>query len=535
MRARAESLAGTARLLRLALRRDRVRIPAWVVTTSAIVGLSAGSISDLYVTAEQRLSYARLVRDNAAMIVQAGPGYGLDDPTTGAILMNELGVWMFILVAVLGVMMTTRHTRAEEESARAELLRSAPVGRHAPAVAGLLAVAIAQLALAAAVAVVLVATGFGGMGAIAFGAALLAVGMVFAALSLVTGQVASTARAANGLGLAVLGVAFVLRAVGDVQAGWLSWASPIHWGQAVRAYAGEQWLVLALPLAVCGLLVVAAGSLADRRDFGAGLITQRPGRAEATRHLAGPIGLAVRLHRGAAIGWAVGIAALGAFYGIVADEAEQMLVDNPQMADYLAGLGGGSIVDAFLATGTLVIGLLVGGYLVSAVLRMRTEEAAGRVDPLLATALGRVRWAVSHLLVTMSAAVALMMLGGLAQGVGAALATGDGALVGRVLGGAVAMAPAPMVLGAAAFLVCSAAPRWAMAAWALFVASAAIGLLAEALGLPGWLTNVSPYRHIPAMPAVPLRVLPLVVLVLVAAVAAAAGCAAMRRRDVGRV
>jgi|JI10StandDraft_1071094.scaffolds.fasta_scaffold08839_10 ABC-2 type transport system permease protein len=535
MRTRTESLAGSIRLLRLALRRDRVRIPIWVLSTAAMVGLSAGSVRDLYATAEQRSGYARLVRDNAAMIVQAGPGYGLDEPTVGAILMNELSVWILILVAVLGVMMTTRHTRAEEETLRAELVRSAPVGRHAAAVAGMAAVAVAQLLLAGAVAALLVATGYGAAGAAAFGAALFGVGMAFAAISLVAGQVASTSRAANGLALAALGAAFVIRAVGDVQGGWLSWASPIHWGQAVRAYAGERWLALAVPLVVCAALVTIAGSLADRRDFGGGLLAQRPGRAEATARLAGPIGLALRLHRGAAVGWAVGVAALGVFYGIVADEAEQMLVDNPQMADYLAGLGGGSIVDAFLATGTLVIGLLAGGYLVSAVLRMRAEETAGRVDPLLAAPMSRVRWVTSHLVVAMSAAVALLLIGGLAAGVGAALTTGDGALVGRVGLAALAMAPAPLALGAVAFLLCAAAPRWAMAAWALFGLSAAIGLLADALGLPSWVTSVSPYRHIPALPAVPFRALPIVVLLMVAAIAAAAGCIAITRRDIGRV
>ncbi|HAP76744.1 MAG TPA: anibiotic ABC transporter, partial [Acidimicrobiaceae bacterium] len=127
-----DALVGGRRLLRLALRRDRVRIAVWAASTAAIVGLSAVSVRDLYDTVERRRGYALLARDNAAIIVQAGPGYGLDgDPSVGAILMNEVGVWTFILVAVLGLMMTTRHPRNEEETGRAELLRAKPIGRHA--------------------------------------------------------------------------------------------------------------------------------------------------------------------------------------------------------------------------------------------------------------------------------------------------------------------------------------------------------------------------------------------------------------------
>jgi len=351
----------------------------------------------------------------------------------------------------------------------------------------------------------------------------------------VTGQVAASSRAANGLALAVLGVAFVVRAIGDVQAEWLSWLSPIHWGQAMRVYADERWWVLAVPALACATLLVVATRLADRRDLGAGVMAQRAGRAEAGRWLRGPLGVAVRLHRGAVVGWLAGVVLLGAFYGVVADEADDMVADNPELAEFLAGLGGGSITDAFLATGVLVIGLLVGGYVVSAMLRMRAEEAAGRAEPLLATPLPRWRWAASHLAVGSIAACAMLVAGGVAQGVGAALATGDGSLVARVAVAAVAMVPAPLVLGAVAFLICSATPRWSLASWAVFALAAAVGLLAEALGLPGWVSDLSPYRHIAPAPAVPVRVLPLAVLVVVAGAAVAVGFDRLRRRDVGTV
>jgi ABC-2 type transport system permease protein len=292
--------------------------------------------------------------------------------------------------------------------------------------------------------------------------------------------------------------------------------------------------VLAVPVAFAATMLQVATRLSDRRDFGAGLFARRPGRAEATRWLATPLGLAVRLHRNLVLGWAVGIVALGFFYGVVADQAETMVEDNPDLAEFLAG-GGGSITDAFLATGLLVVGLLAGGFVVSAALRLRAEESAGRADPLLAAPVSRTRWAASHAIVAFVAVVLLTTIGGLAEGLGAAASTGEAAPVVRVGAAGLAMAPAPAVLGGVAFLLCTAAPRWTMAAWGAVVLAATMGLLGEVLDLPSWVRGVSPFEHLPAMPGEAFEPVPALLLVLVSAVLAGAGFMALRRRDLGIV
>lgn len=527
------SWQGTRRLFRLALRLERSRIVMWAIGTATLVAVSASSIDDLYTTDAERLAYAQITQDNAAMIIQAGPGYGLDQPTNGAILMNEAGVWTFVLVAILAIMATARATRLEEESARAELVRSAPVGRHAGAAAGVLSVLVTLVLVSVAVVLACVGAGFGAVGAIAFGAALVGVGMVFAAVTAMAAQFASTTRGTRGLALAVLGVAFVVRAIGDVAAPWFSWLSPIHWGQAVRAYADERWATLLVSTVVTTAGLAIALRLADHRDFGAGLRPPRPARARASRWLASPIALAARLQRGSTIGWGIGIAVLGGFYGVVAEQAEEMLADNPELADFLAGLGGGSITDAFLATGLLVIGLLAAGCGVSAALRMRAEESAGRADPVLAAPVSRTVWAGGHVTVVLAAVVAVTVVGAFAQGLGAAISMGEARQVGRVTVAGLAMAPAPAVLTALAFALAGATPRRAALAWAALVLSASMGLLAEALGLPGWARDLSPFEHVPAMPAASFELAPVVGLVAVVAVCCLIGIVGVRRRDLG--
>jgi ABC-2 type transport system permease protein len=52
------------------------------------------------------------------------------------------------------------------------------------------------------------------------------------------------------------------------------------------------------------------------------------------------------------------------------------------------------------------------------------------------------------------------------------------------------------------------------------------------LSLPQWLIDLSPFSHIPAVPAADVTVLPIVSLVVVAALLFALGITGFRRRDI---
>jgi ABC-2 type transport system permease protein len=503
----------------------------WTASGTALVLVSATSIQDLYRTPEQLASYGELVRDNAAVIVQSGPGYGLDPPTLGAVLVNETSIWMTVLVALMAILTVVRHTRAEEQSARAELLRAAPVGRHAASVAAVSGALATSALIGVAVAIGLVATGYGPVGSAAFGIGLVATGALFAGVGLVAAQVASTSRIATGLGLLVLAASFVVRAVGDVGSGTLSWASPIGWVQALRPFADERWWVLGLLVgATAGLLALAAW-LTTRRDFGGGLLAQRPGRPGASRWLRTPLGLAVRLHRGPIVAWAFGVASLGLLYGFVAKEAEQMLEDNPDLGEFLAAMGGASITDAFLATATSMTALLAAGYLVAAVGRLHAEEAAGRAEPILATRTSRSRWVGSHVAAASTGALVVLVSGGLATGVGATVSTGEGERVRQLVGASLALAPGVAVLGAVALAVWAVAPRRTVLGWLGVAVAATVSLFAEVLDLPSSVRGLSPFHHLPALPAEAFSLAPVLAVTGVAAVLVALAFVAFARRD----
>ena len=523
---------GGGELVRLLLRRDRVRIAWWAAGIIALVLVSVESITGLYSTPLELERYAKLVKGNAALIVQSGPGYGLDHPTAGAVLMNETGVWTYIAVGLMSVFMVVRHTRTEEENELAELIRSAPVGRHAQLLAALLGTLLANALVATGLVLGLIATDLPTVGSLAFAAATIGAGMVFAGVAAVAAQVASGSRSALAAASGTIALAFVARAVGDVGDGRLSWLSPIGWAQAIRAYADERWWVLLLPaVAVAGCSALAV-SLQTRRDLGAGMFQQRPGPAAANPRLSTPLGLAARLHRPTIIGWTIGLALLAFFYGIVANQAESILEDNPDMADYLAMLGQGSITDVYLATSMLMMGLIATGFTLAAVLRLRGEENAGRADLVLAMPTSRRRWVASHLALASGGSIVVMTACGLAMGVGFASVSGDTGKIPSLVVAALAMVPAMLAVGGLTLLVYGLVPRWALAVWGALAFIVAVGVLQAVLDLPQWVLDLSPFEHVPAMPAAGFDIAPLALLCAAALALVAAGLSAIERRDI---
>ena len=60
-------------------------------------------------------------------------------------------------------------------------------------------------------------------------------------LTAVAAQITENTRVVYAIGGLVLGAAFVLRAVGDIGDGTISWLSPIGWAQKTRPFAGDVW------------------------------------------------------------------------------------------------------------------------------------------------------------------------------------------------------------------------------------------------------------------------------------------------------
>lgn len=524
-------MTGTGRLLRFLLRRERTALPWWLAGATLLVLIQSGQSQNLYGTPDKLQRLRETIGANTAVIAMSGPTRLLD--SIGGEIVFEIFGFVSIVVALMNMFLVGRHTRADEEAGRTELIRSTRVGRFAPLAAALALAALADGAVGLLVFVVGVGTGLPAGGSLLFGAALAAVGLSFAASTAVAVQIFSTARAAYGLVGFALGAAFVLRAVGDVGGGALAWASPIGWGQRTYPFAGDRWWPLILPLGGSVLLGAAAVALLDRRDLGAGLVPPRPGRATASASLRNAYALAWRLQRGALAGWAAGLALLGAAYGSIGDTIEQYVRDNPQIAEFLPG-GAADVVDAYLALTIGISALIVAAYGVASALRMRAEETSGRAEPILATATSRLTWLAGNLSVALAGSALLLIAYGLGEGVTYGLTVADAGQAPRLVGVALAYLPAVWLIVAVTVLFVGWLPRQStVLAWIVVAYCAVVTLFADSFDLPGWARGASPFAHTPRVPADDPAVVPLLVITLLAAVVAVAGQAGLRRRDIG--
>ncbi|TDD93063.1 ABC transporter permease [Actinomadura rubrisoli] len=531
---RGDRLAGTGLLLKMGLRRDRIMVPAWIYALTALVASTVYSFDNTYDSPAALAKFARGINDNPSAKAMYGPV--LNDHTVGGLSAWRVGATGAALTSIMCVLLVVRHTRAEEETGRLELVGSAVVGRRAPLTAALLVAGTAAAAIAAVTAAVMIAFGVPAAGAAAYGLSLLGAGLVFSGVAAVTAQLAETSRLANGLAFAVLGTAFLVRGLADVgSARWLSWLSPIGWAQRVRPCADEQWAVLLLPLAAFVVLAAAAYALTERRDLGAGILAPSLGPDRAAPSLRSPLALSWRLQRGALTGWAAGFLVYGLAIGGVADGVGDLVGDSDSTAKSIREMGGQQdITDAFLATAMGLMALLAATYAVQGVLRMRAEEAEQRLEPVLATAVGRVRWALAQLAVTVAGTAVLLTLAGVAIGFVHGLRSDDlGGQFLRLLGAGLAQLPSVWVVAAVTVLLFGLLPRLTQAGWGVLAVCLLLGQVGPLLDLPQAVLDVSPFTHTPKVPGGTFSALPLVALTAVALAVAAAGLAAFRRRDIG--
>jgi ABC-2 type transport system permease protein len=527
------SLAGTRTLLRLNLRRDRVMLSGWIAALALTMVGSAQAYANLYATPKSLLDLTAGIGDNAATLAIYGPVY---DVSIGGLTAWKPGVVALVLAGLMNLLVVVRHTRADEEAGRLELLGAGVVGRNAALAAALTVAVGADLTLAVVTTVGTIAVGLPAAGSLALGLALASAGAMFAAVAAVAAQVTESARMANGIAASVLGLSYLIRAIGDsTGTGWIGWLSPIGWAQQIRPFAGERWWVLALVVVLSTALVATAVALLARRDIGAGLLPPRPGPAHGGAGLSNPLALAWRLQRNALAGWLVAFVTLGVVAGVIAQSIGDLVKDNSQVEQFLRDLGGrASLEDAYLASVFGVLGLVAAAYAIQATLRLRSEELTLHAEPVLATAVGRTRWALSHFAFALGGSALLLAAAGLAAGVAHGLQIGDvGGEVPRLLGGTLAQLPAAWVLGALTVVLFGFAPRATAASWGALFACLLLAEIGPLIGLADWTLDISPFAHVPKLPGGDASAAPFVWLALVAAALASAGLAGFRRRDVG--
>ncbi|BDH55145.1 ABC transporter permease [Tsukamurella sp. PLM1] len=523
-------MTGLVPTLRLVLRRDRIQLIVWLLLYVSMAASAYSVAKTNYADPAALQSAALAATENPSLVALFGPVYSA---TVGAVGMIKMVVMMAAALGLLTGLLVIRHTRADEESGRREMLGASAIDRTAPPIAALIESAGLSLAIGVLSTLTLIGMGADARGSVVFGLLWALVGIVFAAFALVCAQVTEGARAARGLFAVGLGGAYLLRALGDVsvldpdgaapaEPGWASWLSPLGWAQQLRPFAGDR-LWPAIPLILLSVAFVAVAlRLAANRDLGAGLIPVGRGRERASTLLGSVEALTWRLHRGQLIGWTVGFLAVGAAFGGMGSAIDS-LAGNEGTREMLERIGGSgsSLLDVFFGAEFSIMAMATAALGISIVNTACSEETSGRAEYLLSAPVQRLRWYVSHL----TAAVIATSVATLALGVGVSLTAGRQLIVP-----AMAALPAVWVITAIAALAGALSAQWASVGW-IVLAACVMMLVADVLKLPDWVSKLSPFNHVATQPGATVLTSATLVLVAIAALGLIAAATSESRRD----
>lgn len=518
-------------LYRHDLRLVRTTSIAWIVVLTLI---SAGVV----VTFEHRFpseaELAAVAELENLPIFEALAGRYVEAHTPEGLVLSRWGMFG-ILVAVWAMLSAVKLLRGEEEEGTVEALRAGVVSPRGLAAAALAASFSVYLIFALAIGVTHVAVGMDAATAWALGGAVALLAATFAAAGALASQLVGSRRRAVGIAAGFLGLAIGVRVLAAASAApdWLWWATPFGWMGFLHEVDQARAAVFGAFVPLVAVLTIAAVALAHR-DLHQGLLgseASSPRRAPPVRSHSG---LALRLTGGSTITWAPLLGGVALLFGLLARDFSDAAAELPGMVAVFAQLGWVGMDTSEGVVGVafyLFIALLLVVFAAGQAAAIREEEATWRLEHLLVRRVGRVRWLLTRSVLAVAAVLLLAAVAGVAAWIGTVITGASIAFVDGLLAGA-NVVPIALLFFGIGIATMGLAPRiTAPVTYALAVAAFLLDFVGGMLDLPEAVLDVSPFKHITAVPAADMAFGPAAVMLALGLLAGAIGIVAFRRRD----
>jgi ABC-2 type transport system permease protein len=522
-------------LLVLMVRRQRVLIASWLVLLVALTSATVSAYQSTYSTPEQRRTATELAQQDPATTLMYGH---LADPGSAALMFAwEIGAIATILAAIMAVLVAVSLTRAAEDDGTLEVVRTAGVDARVPLRSALVILAgIAAVLALGCTAGISQAVGHVDAvtwsGAAAFGTVVGLTFLIVGVIGVVLGQVAATAGGARVLGFAAVGVAFGIRALADTrQVGWLNWLTPLGLRATVRPFAENRWWPLAAYFVVVVALAWIAIVLADRREYGTGLIPRRDRRG-TRMNIHSCLGLTARLSRQSILIWTVAVACIGTLFSAMGSGVVQQSQQDDLGGFLGSQLGTGNPVAGYFGYVGTIVGMAVTSFAVLGVLRGRQDELDGLTDHVLTT--GKRHWAplASQVAVTAVGSLIILVVTGVLSALVAPTVMDGPDVDVRAFSYVIGQWPATMVAaGWTAFLI-GFCPRLTWLAWLPLIVGGVLALLGRLVGIPQSVRDFGIFQHVPDIASPSPDGWGLLVLLTVSATACLLGLAGITRRNI---
>ena len=496
------ALSGWVVYLRIAFRRFRVQIVAWVLPLWLLVGVTAPSYESVYPSLESRTVLIDQMRKSPGTRLLYG--YVPTPGRLGQLLQWETGTFLLVCTALMAIMLTCRMLRGDEDEGLIEVLRSTGAGRAVPHAVPVMVVWTAVGGLSA---------GVGGIltwqtrsiaeltvsGAWALAGTICVSGWAFTGAAAVACQLGRHLGQARGLSMVALALAFVMRVSADQisDAGgsdWLKWLTPLGWRDLVRPYSDDRFAVLSMCCAVAVALALGAMVLAMRREYLDGYLPDL-GSSRRRWRVRGHMDLLGRLSWRGLVGWVLASTGLALLYGSVSGSVKDLLAPGSPTASWVGKVAVGSPVEQFMSLMTVVTVLLVAVAVLRRVNWLAGLERAGLMEIELAAGVSRGRVFLSQVLYALIESMVLLLASAAVLAATTATQLTDDHAVARSFVFTVSQLPGMVAaIGIAAALV-GLAPRLTGMSWAIMAWSGFAQFFGGLVELEDWAKDLSVLGH----------------------------------------
>jgi len=531
----------------------------------------AGLVPGMY-TALDSYALAELigVLDNPAMVFMVGPAYAASHPTFGAIYSTMMYVFTALTVGIMNIFLVVRHTRADEEKGRYEVVRSLPMGRLANINAAMLTALIINGILAVVMGLAMYLGGMVGYtymcfnGSMLWGVGLGVTGLVFAALAALFSQLSAITRSAMAYSMVALIILYMVRSIGDMNADleWVALISPLGLVLRTQIYIQNNWWPIWIMLCTAVAVAVAAYYLSSLRDIDQGMIPSKPGKAHGGFLLKSAPGLTFRLQRFVVIMIVIGMFVLGGTYGAVLADIESFVASNemyqtlilaPVMdISMLEGLpveeaialmnqvlnaAGFTVAEMFSGFINGMMALMGLAALIVFILKAKSEEKDIRTELILAASVSRTKYLIGFVAIAAVSAVLLQAAIGLGLYAVASttLPTPDALSLSFVLRSALVYVPALWIMIGLTVLLLGAWPKATGIVWGYFGYSFFMDLMGGIGIFPEWMAKTTPFGFVPQLPMDEINFMTIGIMTAVAVGLTILGFFFYRRRDINAI
>src|SRR5690625_4654609 len=369
-------------------------------------------------------------------------------------------------------------------------------------------------------------------GSLLYGAVLGATGIFFTAITALFAQLSENARGTIGLSFAALGIAYLIRGIGDAGNEAISWFSPLGWVLGSEVYVNNYWWPILLTIGVALIIVILSLYLNAIRDLESGFIPAKPGRKYAARSLQSPLGLTFRLQRTGIITWIIAMVILGASYGSVLGDLESFFAGNEMMQELLTSAEGFSLTEQFIPMLMSIMAMISTIPAIMVIFKLKGEENKNRTEHLLSRAVSRTQLLGGYFLISLVMSYMMLFLTAFGFWSAGSAVLEDGISFAMLHNADVVYFPVLGVIVGIAVLLVIFIPKFTVLTWLYLGYSFIVVYLGGLLQFPEWMSSLSPFGHISQLPIEDMDFMRAAVLTIISIILVVIGFIGYQNRDI---